>query len=183
MKNNELSQIWKSQKVDFTLDKSEDIVKKAQKQRNGQLTSITVLSISVIVLIVYTIKYAGSGWNNFTLGLMLMISSITVRLVIEYSTIYRKKRQLVLLDNRSFQRYLDKYYRMRIKINYIITPLCFAVYVYGFLKLIPYFKNEFSTAFYTYIVISGIISLVALSALIINSIITEKNFLRQLNRK
>ena len=184
MKNDKLSQIWNSQKNDLILDNPEDIIKKAQKQRNGQFITIAVLSITAIILIAYAITYVGSSnWNNFTLGLMLMISSLTFRLILEYITIYRKKSQLILLDNQLFEKYLKKYYRMRLKINYMITPISFLIYVFGFTKLLPYFKNAFSEGFYTYIVISGIASLFVLLAIIVNSTLKEQNFLKQLNRK
>ncbi len=183
MKNDKLSQIWKSQKNDLILDNPESIIKKAQIQRNGQLITIAVLAITVLILIAYAIKFASSNWNNFTLGLLLMISSLTFRLIIEYFTIYRKNNQLISLDNLSFQKYLKKYYRLRLNINYIITPLCFGIYVFGFIKLLPYFKNEFSEGFYAYILISGIASLIVLSAIIINSISKERKFLKQLGAK
>jgi len=184
MKNDKLSQLWESQKNDLTFDNPESIVKKAQKQRNGQFITIAVLTITVIILIAYAITYVdGSNWNNFNLGVMLMISSLTFRLILEYFSIYRKKSQLISLDNRSFEKYLKKYYGMRLKINYIITPICFGIYVFGFTRLLPYFKNEFSEGFYKYILISGIVSLIGISVLIAHSVIKEQGFLKQLNKK
>lgn len=181
MENDKLSQIWDSQTNSITLDKPKTIISKAQKQRNGQFITIAVLSITVLILIAFTIAYAGNRWNNFTLGLMLMISSLIFRIILEYITIYRKKSQLVSLDNRSFQKYLVKYYRMRLRINYIITPLCFGIYIVGFTKLLPYFKSTFSDGFYTYIIISGITSLIVIAGIIINTIWKEQVFLKQLS--
>ncbi len=183
MKNDILSQIWKSQQNHLSLDSPQDIIKKAQKQRNGQFITMAVLLITIIILIAYAIKYAGSNWNDFTFGLILMISSIAFRLILEYITIYKKKSKLIVLDNQSFQKYLKKHYRMRLKINYIITPICVGTYVFGFTKLLPYFKNEFSEGFYTYILISGIASLILLSAIIITSVLKEQSFLKQLSGK
>ena len=182
MKNDLLSQIWKSQKKEVALDESENIIKKARKQRNGQFITLTVLSITVIILVAYFIRYAVSTWNNFSLGLLLMISSLIFRIILEYATIYRKQSQLIVLDNRSFQKYLKRYSRTRLRINYIVTPLCFGTYVYGFTMLLPYFKNEFSTGFYQYILISGIVSLLVLLGIVIHSVLKEKNLLKQLNR-
>ena len=117
MKNDQLSQIWKSQSNDLSLNTSQNIIKKAKKQRSGQFITITVLSITLIILIIYAIKFAMGNWNNFALGLMLMISSLAFRLLLEFITIYRKESQLIVLDNQSFQKYLKKYYKIRLKVN------------------------------------------------------------------
>lgn len=183
MKKDNLSQIWDSQNNDISLDSPDTIIKKAKKQRKGQFITIAVLAVTVAILVLYAITYISNYWNSFTLGLTLMISSLAFRLILEFVTIYRKENQLVLLDNQSFQNYLKKYLRKRLKINYIITPLCFAIYVFGFIMLLPYFKNEFSEGFYTYIIVSGIISLVVVALIVIYSTIKEHSFLKLLNRK
>ena len=54
MKNDNLSQIWKSQENDLSLDKPDFIIKKAKKQRNGQFITIAVLSVTLIILIMST---------------------------------------------------------------------------------------------------------------------------------
>ena len=183
MKNDQLSEIWESQNTDLPLLSSKDIIKKAKKQRNGQFITMVVLSVTLVLLVFYAGKYAFGHWNNFALGLTLMISSLSFRLILEFVTIYRKENQLISLDNASFLRYMQKYYRSRLKINYIITPLCFAIYIIGFIKILPYLKREFSEGFYTYIVISGIISLVVLAIIIINGVIKELQLLGQLKGK
>lgn len=139
--------------------------------------------ITVIILILFTAYYASINWNNFTLGLSLMIASLTFRIILELMTLYRKDNQLVSLDNRSFQKYLKQYYRLRLRINYIITPLCFVIYIFGFTKLLPYFKQEFSANFYTYLSISGFASLFVVVIIIFNSVLKERRFLNDLNKK
>ncbi len=183
MENNKLTQIWKSQKNDVRLEASDSIIKKAEKQRNSQFVTIGILSVTLIIVIAYAFAYASNNWNDFTLGLILMISSLFVRIVIEYITIYRKKSRLILLDNRSFQKYLQKHYKIRLRVNYIITPICFGIYVWGFIKLLPYFKNMFSKGFYIYIIISGIAVLVVLSVIIIRVILKEQKFLKQFSKQ
>ncbi|MEQ5790719.1 hypothetical protein J4E06_06630 [Muricauda sp. NFXS6] len=183
MKNDDLSQIWKSQNSDLTLDKPDNIIKKARKQRNGQFATIAVLSITIIILMAFAIKYASSDWNNFTLGLLLMISSLGFRVIIEFVSIYRKESQLIALDNRTYQEYLKKYYGIRLKANYIITPICFGVYILGFTMLLPYFKSGFTEGFYNYILISGIVSLAVIALIVIKSVLREHLFLKQLNRR
>ncbi|WP_222931300.1 hypothetical protein, partial [Xanthovirga aplysinae] len=103
--------------------------------------------------------------------------------ILEFISLYRKESQLISLDNMSFQKYLKKYYKLRLKVNYIITPICFALYIFGFTRLLPYFQQEFSEGFYTYILISGFVSLFVLAIIIANSTLKESNFLKQLNRR
>ncbi len=182
MENDKLSQIWKSQNNNLTLDAPENIIHKAKKQRKGQWITIAVLSITVIILLLFTTKFVNS-WNHFTFGLMLMISSLVFRLIIELITMYRKESQLIVLDSPSFQQYLKKHYKIRLTINYIITPICFAIYIYGFTTLLPYFKQEFSKGFYSYILVSGFISLFVIAVIIIKTIVKERAFLKQLRSK
>jgi hypothetical protein len=183
MKNDKLTRIWNSQKKDSPLSDPELVIRKANKQRSGQFASIAIMSITVLVLVIYAAYYTGSQWNNFSLGLLLMISSLAFRIILEFVSLYRKESRLVTMDNISFQKYLKKHYKLRLKVNYIITPICFAIYLYGFLKLLPYFKREFSEYFYTYILVSGFVSLLILAIIIVQSIVKECNFLQQLNRK
>ena len=183
MKNDILSQIWNSQKSDSIITSSDQIIKKANKQRNGQYISIAVMSVTALILLAYAVYYVGNNWNTFTLGMVLMISSLTFRIVLEFISLYRKENQLVSLDNRSFKKYLKKYYQIRLKVNYIITPVCFAIYTFGFTLLLPYFKEMFSRGFFLYIVISGIVSLIVIAAIIANTIRKEHGFLNSLNGK
>lgn len=181
MENDKLTQTWNNQKKDTALTHPDQIIKKAKKQRNEQFIGITVMSVTVLVLLIYTLYFA-SNWSNFTLGLVLMISSLTFRIVLEFISLYRKENQLVLLDNIAFQKYLKKHHKLRLKVNYIITPICFGIYIYGFTMLLPYFKQEFSESFYTYILISGWASFFVIGLIIINSIRKERHFLKQLNK-
>lgn len=183
MENDILNKLWKTQNYDVSNQNSRDIISKARQQRTGQYISITVMLITVLILVAYAIYHAFDNWNTFNTGLSLMISSLTFRIILEQYTLYRKESQLISMDLRSFQRYLKKYYKIRMIINYIITPLSIAVYITGFYLLLPYFKGYFSQGFYTYIIVSGIISLLGIMIIILNSIIKEQRFLNQFKKK
>ena len=183
MENDKLSQLWNSQENEITLDSPEQIINKAKKQRSSQFISIAVMTITVLVLLTYGGYYAFNNWNNFTLGMVLMISSLTFRIILEFISLYKKESQLMALDAQAFNKYLKGHYKMRLKINYIITPICFAIYVIGFILLLPYFKQMFSKGFYIYILISGFASMGVIAIIIIKSIIKERNFLNLLNTK
>jgi|TARA_B110000116_G_scaffold246339_1_gene238006 hypothetical protein len=84
------------------------------------------------------------------------------------------------MAQKSYHAYLKKYYKARQMINYVITPICIAVYIFGFYLLLPYFKEYFSKAFYNYILISGTLSIIVVIAIIIKSTIKEQRFLKKL---
>lgn len=182
MENDNLNKLWEMQANDSSKFNPKDIITKAKKQRNGQYTSITIMSLTVIILIIYAFYYAFNQWNTFNLGLILMITSLTLRIILEFYSLYRKEKQLISMTQKSYHTYLKKYYKARKMINYVITPIFIAVYIFGFYLLLPYFKEYFSKAFYNYILISGILSLIFVIAIIINSTMKEQRFLKQLNK-
>lgn len=181
MENDKLTQLWNQNKDNSAITAPEIIIKKAKKQRYGQFIAIAVMSLTVLILLTYSIFTINNQWNNFTLGLVLMISSLTFRIILEFVSLYQKENQLISLDSISFKKYLKKHYKLRLKVNYIITPICFAIYVFGFTKLLPYFKQAFSEGFYTYILISGIVSLFVLAVIIVKNILNENDFLKKIN--
>lgn len=181
MKNDELTQLWNSQPEPEGPNGPEQLIQKAQNQRSKQYISIAVMGITVVVLLIYAGYYLTADWNPFSLGLTLMISSLSFRIILELRSLYRKESQLITLDPRSFKTYLKKYHRLRLWVNYIVTPICFAIYIVGFTLLLPYFKKIFSQAFYLYLLISGFGSLLVIALIIIRSTLKERAFLKQLN--
>lgn len=181
MENNHLDKLWGTQDNDVLDFSPKDIIKAAKKQRNGQYINIAIMVVTVSILIVYASFYAFSKWNTFNLGLTLMISSLVFRILLEFYSAYRKEAQLISLDHRSFLEYLRKYYKTRLVINYLVTPLCIVIYAIGFTMLLPYFKQYFSKTFYNYLLISGIASILFVIGIIIYSTLKEQRFLKQLS--
>lgn len=182
MENDNLNKLWEIQTNNSSNFNPEDIITKAKKQRNGQYISIIVMSLAVVILIMYALYYAFNQWNTFNLGLTLMISSLTLRIILEFYSLYRKEKQLISMAQKSYHAYLKKYYKIRLIINYVITPVCISVYIFGFYLLLPYFKEYFSKGFYTYIIVSGVISLIVIIAIIVKSTIKEQRYLKQLHK-
>ena len=100
MENSTLNKIWDSQD-NTEIIHPEIIIKKAKKQRRRQYGSILIMGLTVATLIGFTIFVSPSHWNNFTLGLLLMILSLVFRITLELGTIYLKDQKLVILDNKS----------------------------------------------------------------------------------
>ena len=183
MKNDDLSQLWNSQNENPEFEHPEAIVKRANKQRNKQFVSIAIMSTTVLVLVGYAAVYANSEWNAFNWGLLLMISSLSIRVFVEFLTMYIKENQLVLLDAKAFRAYLKKYYRLRLRVNYLLTPICFAVYIFGFVQLLPYFKEAFSEGFYIYLLVSGFGSIAVIAFIVARTVIKELSYLKALNNQ
>ena len=182
MENDNLNKLWEMQANDSPNFNPKEIITKAKKQRNRQYTSITVMSLTVILLIIYAFYYAFNQMNTFNLGLILMVTSLTLRIILEFYSLYRKENQLISMTQKSYHAYLKKYYKARQMVNYVITPICIAVYIFGFYLLLPYFKKYFSNGFYTYIIVSGVISLVFVIVIIVKSTIKEQRYLKQLHK-
>lgn len=183
MENDNLNKLWDNQANHSSSLNPKGIITKANKQRVGQYISIAVMSLTVVILVTYAFYYAFNQWNTFNLGLILMISSLTFRIILELFSLYRKEKQLISMAQNSYLAYLKKYYKTRLIINYVVTPVCIAIYIFGFYLLLPYFMDYFSKGFYTYILISGIVSIIGVIAIIAKSSIKEQRFLKQLHKK
>jgi membrane-bound metal-dependent hydrolase YbcI (DUF457 family) len=180
MESDKLQELWNQQGGKMPSFTPDDILLKAKKQRRGQYISILVLMLTVVILSVYAFLYAFNQWNSFNLGLLLMISSLVLRVIIELLSIYRKESRLIAMDHNSYHAYLKKYYGIRRVINYLITPVCIITYIIGYTLLLPYFKEYFSQGFYTYIQVSGAVSIGGIIVLILYSIVKEERLLKQL---
>jgi hypothetical protein len=95
-----------------------------------------------------------------SIALLLMISSLLVRIGIEYFSIKRLKAINQNLDFNIFKERMIRYYKNRVNTHYIVTPIIIALYTLGFIILLPFFKLALSNFFYSYIVLSAIIILV-----------------------
>jgi NhaP-type Na+/H+ or K+/H+ antiporter len=179
MENDILNTIWSSQNDNAIID-PKTVIGKAKKQRRRQYWSVLIMSLTVIILIGYTIFVSPKHWNNFSLGLLLMISSLVFRIILELTTIHLKESKLISLDSKSYKNYLKKHYQLRLWVHYVVTPICLATYIYGFYLLLPYFKREFSEGFYLYCLISGFGSITVIIGIIIHSIRKELRFLDKL---
>ncbi|MBF4983631.1 hypothetical protein FNJ87_04575 [Nonlabens mediterrranea] len=180
MDNDILNKVWNEHKSSHTIPEPSSIIAKANQQRRKQNIGLIVMGITVLILIAYATLYLPSSFNSFSLGLTLMVASMLVRIIIEMYSKLQKASKLASMDAKTYKLYLKRYYKWRMKINYILTPVCFAIYCYGLYLLFPYFKNEFSNGFYIYLIVSAVISLIVIGAIIINQIIKETRFLKLL---
>ena len=183
MENRQLDKLWNMQNGAASINTSEDIIFIAKRQRRSQVLGIIIMGLTVVILMVYSLIVLPRHWNNFSFGLVLMIGSLVFRIILEMVTMHRKKSKLITMDAKTYSFYLKGFYKSRLIINFFVTPISFAIYSYGFYLLLPYFKNEFSERFYTYLLISGIISLLVLAAIIVKSILKEHRILKTIGKE
>lgn len=151
-----------------------DLIQKKQHITNGVLFATTVVLIGFFFYI--------NAYTNVvvTLGLVLMIGALAVRIMLEFFSIKDLKRMDFTKDAVAFRTDMIGYYKKRIATHYVATPIILALYAIGFIILLPSFKQNLSKGFYTYIVVSAIIILVLLIFFIGKQIQKEVKSLKQI---
>jgi hypothetical protein len=81
-----------------------------------------------------------------------------------------------------FKQQMIGYYEKRKKVHFIATPIIILIYCFGFVLLLPAFKESLSVGFYNYIVVSSIVLFVVLSLFIAREVKRELLGLRELQR-
>lgn len=155
---------------------------KAKQVRTKHLFTIGILSITVLVISWYFATYAGITFSRFSIGLLLMIVSLFIRIVIEYISFRKLHKIDIRADFKTYSKEVTSFYSKRKLIHLIITPLLFAAYVTGFILLLPVFKEQFSQAFYIYLLVSGFGSMLVLAWVIMKANKRELKLLEHLKQ-
>ena len=178
LKNN-----WREQPVqspsesDFSALKS-GIKNVAKKQR---ITNVVLLT-TIGVLVAFFFYIGAIEGNDVALAIGTMIAVLVIRVLVEFFSINSLRNITTTASIQSFKKSLQKYYRNRIWIHLVLTPILLAVYSYAFWTLLPDFKVSLSEGFYTYIVYSSIVLLIAFTFFIGNEVRKELNVLKELKR-
>jgi phosphatidylserine synthase len=183
----DLEQAWQRQPAPGnTRPQPDQVLQLADQQtkqiRNKHRWTIGILSLTVAIVAWYFILYAKFSMNRFSIGLLLMIASLLIRIFIEYIS-FRKLQQIDIRSD--FKTYIGKvtnFYSKRRVIHLLITPLIYAIYIIGFVLLLPVFQEQFSEAFYIYVLVSGFGSLAILAVVIFRSNRKELELLKRLKR-
>jgi len=177
----DLKSQWDDQPEITTPNKgSEQIIKKITFIKNGQRITDIVLVITVIVLIGFFFYISAYRNTLVAKALLLMIGSLLVRIIIEFFSIKSFKKINITINTTVFKQKMMSYYKKRIKIHYIMTPIIVGLYIIGFVVLLSFFKVELSYGFYIYIKVSAIIILIILGFFIRKQIIKELTILKEL---
>jgi len=181
MKNfEELKEQWSKRTIETPIEGATTIVQRAQKIRKKQWIATVILGITCIVLIAFFLYVSAYKEQRFMIGLLSMILILVIRMGLEMWSMRFLKITNLSVAMLRFEERMLAFYKKRVGILLFITPLSMVIYVYGFSILLPYFKAEFSSGFYQYIVVSGIVSLLGLSWLIAKQVQKELRSLRVL---
>jgi len=151
---------WKNQSVPEPNNSSE-IIRLARERlddsRKKHLITITVLGITLLVIALYAVISHGKGFL-FMAGIGLMITSLLVRILIEWNSSETLKKINVAEITSRYLQQLTHFYQLRKRIHGWVTLALFGFYLFGFLLLLPLFKQTVSQGFFIYILVSGLIT-------------------------
>jgi hypothetical protein len=109
-----------------------------------------------------------------------MVVSLLLRIGVEYVSYRRFARIKLNTDLRTCLEQISAFHRVRQQIQFVVTPLSFGSYVWGFILLLPYIKAGVSEGFYLYIIFSGTLFLLLIGVVIYRQIRGEMRLLAQL---
>jgi len=157
---------WQQHQTPLPNKNINEIIERSQEiKRKQQITKI-VLGITVLILMAFFFYVSAYKNTRAFWGLGLMIGSLCIRIIMEYFSSLKKERFPLYQNMLAFNQQLVNYYKSRRMIHYLWTPVLFASYVFGFVLLLPVFKQQLSIGFFKYIIVSSIIIFIALAVLI-----------------
>lgn len=184
----DLKDIWNRQPDPRAgLDTAELISKAEQYTRTIKVKhwwTIGILVITVLVLVGWFSSVASFKISQAFAGFSFMVFSLTFRVLMEYVSFRKFERNRMDDARNEYALKMIGFYKWRMNVHRVCTPVCLMAYAGGFLLLLPDFKKAFSYGFYVYILISGSVFLAVLSWLIYKEIrkeIRQLEFLKNLH--
>lgn len=178
----DLKSQWKVQPLPETPnDGSKEVLKKIDFLKSKQRITNSVLLGTALVLICFFFYIEAYNYMVITVGLLLMIGTLLIRIAIEYFSIRNLKKLNVTKDAITFKADMVAYYKTRLKTHYIATPIIIFFYGAGFYLLLPSFKQSLSKGFYTYIWVSAIVLLFILGFFIAIEIRKELKNIKEIS--
>jgi hypothetical protein len=177
----ELQSQWNNQKITKAPNQGHDvIIAKVNAIKNKQKYTNIVLSLTVLILVVFFVYISAYNYAIVAFALLLMMGSLGLRIGLELHSIKKLRELNVNVSATNFKQSIIRYYKNRVRIHVIYTPIILLLYSFGFILMLPSFKDSLSAGFYQYIVISSVIILLVLSLFIYKQIRKELNALQEL---
>lgn len=177
----DLKSQWDSQpKIEVPKNGLKQIIEKIVFIKNKQRITNIVLGTMIVILCFFFFYITAYSNTLVSIALLLMIGALIIRIYVERFSIKLLKQLDVTIDSTTFKHKMIDYYKKRVKIHYILTPILIIIYTIGFILLLPFFKEALSWGFYSYIKISGIIILIVLGFFIRKQILKELLILKEL---
>jgi len=154
-----LQDIWNAQSISNNKKTSAELIVMAEKQakkiKSNHIGTLLIIGFTTFILITYFLWIGSYSFSLFTFGLGLMTASMLIRIMIEGISIRKFntiKTELPLLE---YSKKASLFYNWRKKIHFVVTPIIYLVYTLGFSLIIPTLREEFSTPFFIYLLVSG----------------------------
>ena len=178
-----LKQQWKEQTIAApSADDFKNLKHRISQVAAKQKISNIVLLVTAGVLVYFFYHIGAMAVTKVALALVTMIGVLFFRIGLELFSINSLKKISTALDFSSFNSKLQDYYKKRVGVHFIVTPIAILVYCYSFWTLLPSFKANLSEGFYHYIIVSSIVVLVVLGTLIFTQAYKELRILKGLKK-
>lgn len=178
----DLKSQWEGQKQpELPQNGARQVIAKIHFIKRKQRIANRVLITTIFILIGFYFYIHAYKHMILTVGLLLMIGTLLIRVGIEFFSIKKLKQINVTKDAAAYKADMIVYYKKRIRTHYIATPIIILIYAIGFIVLLPSFKENLSKGFYTYILVSSICILFLLLFFISKHIKNELRILKQIS--
>lgn len=179
----DLKSQWGNQnQSEIPSDGAKKILEKITFVRRKQRITNMVLGATSIVLIAFFFYVSAYKFQPVMIGLLLMIGALIWRIGIEFSSLQTLRNIDVSTTFEKFKQQMIRYYSARTKVHFIATPIIILMYCLGFIMLLPAFKENLSSGFYNYILISSIVLILVLCLFIAREVKKELTILKELQR-
>jgi hypothetical protein len=158
-KFNDIQSLWTKQVDASPPNDSNTLIKVANQKikiiKRNHAGTIVILSATIAVLVYYYLWLFNVAISNRIIGLQLMIFVLFARVILEIISIIQFYKIDFTADFKNYTKQLMSFYKLRKAIHFILTPIIYISYIVGFASMLPLFKENFSTGFYIYILVSG----------------------------
>jgi len=158
-KFNDIQSLWTNQIDASPLQDSAAFIKVANQKiktiKRNHVWTIVILSATIAILLYYYLWLFTPAISNQIIGLQLMIVLLIARVILEIISIIQFHKIDFTTDFNKYTQQLIYFYKFRKVTHFILTPIIYIGYIAGFTSMLPLFKENFSIAFYIYIVVSG----------------------------
>ena len=166
----DLEQTWQEQAPAKHPLSSEEVATKAKaslrQMRTKQTYTLIILGVTCLILAGFYIYIEAYNdlWSG--LGILVMLLSLVLRMGLEVYHNQKLKNIDPTQDQQTFLQQHQSYFKQRQWVHFGFTPLVYLLYFWGFWQMLPAFKANLSSGFYTYILISGSLVFIGLAVFI-----------------
>ena len=163
---NKIKEQWVPRGIPAQPEKGhQEIIRKSGDIHDKKRISQVVLGAAILILGLFFFYISTDISSTAFWGPGIMAGTLVMKMYIEFAMI--KNRRFPIDEAMThYKRQLIRYYKTRKYIHFIVTPLLFAAYIYGFVMLLSIFEQELLGEFYTYIIYSSWVVFLGLAVLI-----------------